>query len=201
MLVIHIVMAENEDENIIKKAEEEKRDIEAGEENPAIKDPEEKVDIEAGEENPPIKDPEESLREAEENLRDEAGKMVDEDEKPGDTMPSKNIAENEPTRVDRDQYAPEKVEKKIGGTTIPGILARKPILIILIIGAIVLGGFLVYSQIQLSNQSYKVENYNALWNQSLADLRGGNTSIAEYCNSPVHDEDLCNKFMNLQYMG
>lgn len=200
MLVIHIVMAENEDENIIKKAEEEKRDIEAGEENPAIKDPEEKVDIEAGEENPPIKDPEESLREAEENLRDEAGKMVDEDEKPGDTMPSKNIAENEPTRVDRDQYAPEKVEKKIGGTTIPGILARKPILIILIIGAIVLGGFLVYSQIQLSNQSYKVENYNALWNQSLADLRGGNTSIAEYCNSPVHDEDLCNKFMNLQYM-
>ena len=192
-------MAENEDENIIKKAEEEKRDIEAGEENPP-KDPEEKMDIEAGEENPPIKDPEESLREAEENLRDEAGKIVDEDEKSGDTMTSKNIAEHEPTRVDRDQYAPEKVEKKIGGTNIPGILARKPILIILIIGAIVLGGFLVYSQIQLSNQSYKVENYNALWNQSLADLRGGNTSIAEYCNSPVHDEDLCNKFMNLQYM-
>ena len=176
-------MAENEDENIIKKAEEEKRDIKAGEENP------------------PIKDPEESLREAEENLRDEAGKIVDEDEKSGDTMPSKNIAEHEPTRVDRDQYVPEKVEKKIGGTTIPGILARKPILIILIIGAIVLGSFLVYSQIQLSNQSYKVENYNALWNQSLVDLRGGNTSIAEYCNSPVHDEDLCNKFMNLQYMG
>ena len=194
-------MAENEDENIIKKAEEEKRDIEAGEENPPIKDPAEKMDIEAGEENPPIKDPEESLREAEENLRDEAGKIVDEDEKSGDTMPSKNIAEHEPTRVDRDQYVPEKVEKKIGGTTIPGILARKPILIILIIGAIVLGGFLVYSQIQLSNQSYKVENYNALWNQSLADLRGGNASIAEYCNSPVHDEDLCNKFMNLQYMG
>ena len=176
-------MAENEDENIIKKAEEEKRDIEAVEEIP------------------PIKDPEENLREAEQNFRDEAGKMVDENEKSGDTMPSKNIAEHEPTRVDRDQYVPGKVEKKIGGTTIPGILARKPILIILIIGAIVLGGFLVYSQIQLSNQSYKVENYNALWNQSLADLRGGNASIAEYCNSPVHDEDLCNKFMNLQYMG
>jgi hypothetical protein len=63
-----------------------------------------------------------------------------------------------------------------------------------------LGGFLVYSQIQLSNQSYKVENYNALWNQSLVDLRGGNTSIVEYCNSPVHDEDLCNRFMNLQYI-
>ncbi|HEU4468027.1 MAG TPA: hypothetical protein VFR61_03180 [Nitrososphaeraceae archaeon] len=197
-------MAENEDENIIKKAEEEKRDIEAGEEIPPIKDPEEKRDIEAREEIPPIKDPEENLREAEQNLREEAGKIVDENEKSGDSMPSmpsKNIEEHEPTRVDRDHYAPEKVKKRIGGTTIPGILARKPILMILIIGAIVLGAFLVYSQIQLSNQSYKVENYNALWNQSLADLRGGNTSIAEYCNSPVHDEDLCNKFMNLQYMG
>lgn len=173
-------MADNEDENIIRKAEEDKGDIKAGEENP------------------PITDPEENLREAEENLR-EAGKMVDTNEKPTDTMAPENISEHEPTVVNRDQDKPEKVEKRIGGTTIPGILARKPILIILIIGAIVLGSFLVYSQIQLSNQSYKVENYNALWNQSLVDLRGGNTSIAEYCNSPVHDEDLCNRFMNLQY--
>ena len=191
-------MAENEDENIIKKAKEEKRDLGAGEENPPISGPEEKRHI-TGEENPPSKDPEESLREAEERLREEAGKMVDENEKSGDTMPSTNIAENEPTGVDRDQNASEKVEKKIGGITIPGIVARKPILIILIIGIILLGGFLVYSQIQLSNQSYKVENYNALWNQSLADLRGGNASIAEYCNTLVHDDDLCNRFMNLQY--
>lgn len=173
-------MADNEDENIIRKAEEDKGDIKAGEENP------------------PMTDPEEKLREAEENLR-EAGKMVDTNEKPTDTMAPENISEHEPTVVNRDQDTPEKVEKRIGGTTIPGILARKPILIILIIGAIVLGSFLVYSQIQLSNQSYKVENYNALWNQSLIDLRGGNTSIAEYCKSPVHDEDLCNRFMNLQY--
>ena len=168
-------MAENEDENIIKKAEEDKRDLGSGEENPPIRDPEE-------------------------NLREEAGKMVDTNEKPSDIMAPENIAEHEPTVVNRDQDIPEKVEKRIGGTTIPGILARKPILIILIIGAIVLGGFLVYSQIQLSNQSYKVENYNALWNQSLVDLRGGNASIVEYCNSPVHDEDLCNRFMNLQYI-
>lgn len=176
-------MAENEDENIIRKAEEDKGDIKAGEENP------------------PITDPEENLREAEENLREEAGKMVDTNEKPTDTMAPENLSEHEPTVVNRDQDTPKKVEKRIGGTTIPGILARKPILIILIIGAIVLGSFLVYSQIQLSNQSYKVENYNALWNQSLVDLRGGNTSIAEYCNSPVHDEDLCNRFMNLQYFN
>lgn len=169
-------MAEDEDENIIKKAEEDKGDIKAGEENPPIGDPEE-------------------------NLREEAGKMVDKDEKSGDTIPLDNIAEHEPTGVNRNQDTLDKVEKRIGGSTISGILARKPILIILIIGAIVLGGFLLYSQIQLSNQSYKIENYNALWNQSLADLRGGNTSIDEYCNSPVHDEDLCNRFMNLQYMG
>jgi hypothetical protein len=174
-------MAENEDENIIRKAGEDKGDIKAGEENP------------------PITDPEENLREAEENLREEAGKMVDANEKPSDTMAPEKIAEHEPTLVSRDQDTTEKVEKRVGGTTIPAIVARKPILIILIIGAIVLGSFLVYSQIQLSNQSYKVENYNALWNQSLVDLRGGNTSIAEYCNSPVHDEDLCNRFMNLQY--
>lgn len=169
-------MAENEDENIIKKAEEDKRDLGSGEENPPITDPEE-------------------------NLREEAGKMVDANEKPSDIMAPENIAEHEPTLVSRDQDIPEKVEKRVGGTTIPGIVARKPILIILIIGAIVLGSFLVYSQIQLSNQSYKVENYNALWNQSLADIRGGNASMVEYCNSPVHDEDLCNRFMNLQYMG
>jgi hypothetical protein len=176
-------MAEDKDENIIKKAEEDKGDIRAGEDNLSIGDPEE------------------NLREAEENLREEAGKMVDKDEKSGDTIPLDNIAEREPPGVNRDQDTLDKVEKRIGGTTISGILARRPILIILIIGAIALGGFLLYSQIQLSNQSYKIENYNALWNQSLADLRGGNTSIDEYCNSPVHDEDLCNRFMNLQYMG
>jgi hypothetical protein len=93
------------------------------------------------------------------------------------------------------------VEKRMAGTSIPGLIARKPIIVILIIGAIILGGFLLYSQIQLSNQAYKVENYNALWNQSLADLRGGNTSLVDYCNKLVHDDDLCNRFMNLQYMG
>ena len=36
-------MAENEDENIIRKAEEDKGDIKAGEENPPITDPEENL--------------------------------------------------------------------------------------------------------------------------------------------------------------
>ena len=43
MLLIHKVMADNEDENIIRKAEEDKRDLGAGEENPPITDPEENL--------------------------------------------------------------------------------------------------------------------------------------------------------------
>jgi len=171
-------MADNEDENIIRKAEEDKGDIKAGEENP------------------PITDPEENLREAEENLREEAAK-VDVNERSGDTMPPEKIVEREPPAVKRYQGNPKIIEKGRVGIN---LLARKPIVTTLVIVAIVLGGFLLYSQIQLTNQSYKIENFNAAWNQSLADLRNGNTSLDEYCINRVHDEELCNRFMNLQYM-
>ena len=181
-----------------------KGDIGAGEENPYITGPEEKLreaadkgDIGAGEENPYITGPEEKLREAEKNFRDEAAK-VDEDEKSGDTMPPENIVEYEPAEVKRHKYNPKVVEKGRVGIN---MLTHKPIITTLVIVVIVLGGFLLYSQMQLSNQSYKIENFNANWNQSLADLRSGNTSIVEYCNNRVHDEDLCNRFMNLQYMN
>ena len=156
-----------------------------------------KGDIGVGEESPHNTGPAENLREAAENLREEAAK-VDLDEKSGDNMSPQNKAEHEPISVNRDQINPEIVEKRKSWT---GILAGRPIVVLLIIGAIVLGGFLLYSQIQLSNQSYKIENFNALWNQSLADLRSGNTSIDEYCLNRVHDEELCNRFKNLQYMG
>ena len=181
-----------------------KGDIGAGEENPPTTGPEEKLreaadkgDIGAGEENPPTTGPEEKLREAEKNFRDEAAK-VDEDEKSGDTMPPENIVEYEPAEVKRQKYNPKIVEKGRVGIN---MLTHKPIVTTLVIVVIVLGGFLLYSQMQLSNQSYKIENFNANWNQSLADLRSGNTSIVEYCNNRVHDEDLCNRFMNLQYMN
>jgi hypothetical protein len=130
-----------------------------------------KGDIGAGGESPHTSGPAENLREAAENLREEAAK-VDVDEESGDTMSSQNKAEHEPTSVNRDQINPEIVEKRKSWT---GILTGRPIVILLIIGAIVLGGFLLYSQIQLSNQSYKIENFNALWNQSLADLRSVET--------------------------
>lgn len=78
-------------------------------------------------------------------------------------------------------------------------IARDRIVIILIIVVIVLAVFLLYTQIYLSNQSYKIKDYNSNWNQSLADLRSGNMTIGEYCISLVHDEDFCNQFKSLQY--
>jgi hypothetical protein len=187
----------------IKKWQKDKGDIGAGEESPPTTGPGENVreapdkgDIGAGEESPPTTGPGENVREAAENLREEAAK-VDEDEKSVDTMPPENIVEDEPAAVKRHKDNAKIIEKGRVGIN---MLARKPIVTTLVIVAIVLGGFLLYSQIQLSNQSYKIENFNANWNQSLADLRSGNTSIDEYCNNRVHDEDLCNRFMNLQYM-
>jgi len=188
----------------IKKWQKDKGDIGAGEENPPVTGPEEKLreatdkgDIGAGEENPPVTGPEEKLREAEKNFREEAAK-VDKVEKSSDTMPPENIVEHELAEVKRFKDNSKIVEKGRVGIN---LLTHKPIVTMLVIVAIVLGGFLLYSQMQLSNQSYKIENFNANWNQSLADLRSGNTSIVEYCNNPVHDEDLCNQFKSLQYMN
>jgi len=188
----------------IKKWQTDKGDIGAGEENPPVTGPEEKLreatdkgDIGAGEENPPVTGPEEKLREAEKNFREEAAK-VDKVEKSSDTMPPENIVEHELAEVKRFKDNSKIVEKGRVGIN---LLTHKPIVTMLVIVAIVLGGFLLYSQMQLSNQSYKIENFNANWNQSLADLRSGNTSIVEYCNNPVHDEDLCNQFKSLQYMN
>ncbi|HEU5447047.1 MAG TPA: hypothetical protein VFU67_07885 [Nitrososphaeraceae archaeon] len=156
-----------------------------------------KVDIGAAEEKPHTTDTAENLQEAAENLREQAAK-VDEDEMSADTKPPKKIVEHQPATVKQYKDNPKIIEK---GTVGINMLARKPIVTTLVVVAIVLGGFLLYSQIQLTNQSYKIENFNALWNQSLADLRSGNTSLDEYCINRVHDEELCNRFMNLQYMG
>ena len=181
MLLTHIAMADdvNRIKKWIKKWQKDKGDMGTGEENPHITGPEEK------------------LREAEKNFREEAAK-VDKVEKSSDTMPPENIVEHELAEVKRFKDNSKIVEKGRVGIN---LLTHKPIVTMLVIVAIVLGGFLLYSQMQLSNQSYKIENFNANWNQSLADLRSGNTSIVEYCNNRVHDEDLCNRFMNLQYMN
>ena len=79
-------------------------------------------------------------------------------------------------------------------------ILRKPIVIIIIIAAIALIVVLLYTQIHFNNQANKIENNKALWNQSLADLRSGNSTVGEYCLSPVHDEDFCNRLKSLEYM-
>jgi len=204
LLLTRIAMADDDNKikKWIKKWQKDKGDIRAAEESPHITGPEEKLQEAAdrgdigAEESPHITGPEEKLQEAEKNFRKETAK-VDEDEKSGDTMPPENIVEHEPAEVKRHKDNPKIFEKgRVGINMLP----HKPIVTTLVIVAIVLGGFLLYSQMQLSNQSYKIENFNANWNQSLADLRSGNTSIVEYCNNRVHDQDLCNRFMNLQYM-
>jgi hypothetical protein len=144
-----------------------------------------------------ILDSEGNLHDASENLRKEAKKMVNEDKISPDNVPD-DKTKLEITPGDRVRENPGKVEKIKTST---GIFSRRPIVVVLIIGVIILGGVLLYTQFQLSNQSYKIENFNALWNQSLADLRSGNATIDEYCNNRVHDENLCNQFMNLQYMN
>ena len=121
-----------------------------------------------------IKKSEENLREGKENFQEKTAKIVDKGK------------------------SSEIVKKtKEGALTI----FRKPIILILIIVAIVLIVFLVYTQIYLSDQSYKIENYEALWNQSLADLRSGNSTIDQYCINRVHDDDLCNRFKSLAYFN
>jgi len=140
---------------------------------------------------------ENNLRQAEENFRQEAA-TVDEDRASGDSLESKKPLARERAGVRQRRDNSMMVEK---GRVVINRITHKPVVFTLIIVAIVLGGFLLYSQMQLSNQSYKVQNFNANWNQSLADLRNGTTSLTEYCNNRVHDEDLCNRFMNLQYMN
>jgi len=77
-------------------------------------------------------------------------------------------------------------------------LLRNPIVILLIIAVIAL--VIILLLFNSSNES-KNENFSALWNQSLAELRNGNLTVGEYCVGPVHDEDFCNRLKDLDYMN
>ena len=115
----------------------------------------------------------ENLRDTKENLRQKAAKIADEG------------------------TSSEIVKKTWAGAR---TILRKPIVIIIIIAAIALIVVLLYTQIHFNNQANKIENNKALWNQSLADLRSGNSTVGEYCITPVHDEDFCNRLQSLEYM-
>jgi hypothetical protein len=115
----------------------------------------------------------EDLSETKENIRQKATKSADE------------------------RKSSEVVEKTAAGAR---TLLGKPIVIILIVAVIVIIIISVSLQMYFSNESDNIENFNALWNQSLADLRSGNMTVAEYCNYRVHDQEFCNKLNNLEYM-
>lgn len=91
------------------------------------------------------------------------------------------------------------VEKQHIGKTAFNIIRGKPLVAILIIIAITLFALLIYTALLYTNQSYKVVHYNALWNNSLTDLRNGTVSVTEYCNQDVHDQQLCDQYWNLKY--
>jgi hypothetical protein len=121
-----------------------------------------------------IKKSAENMRKAKEKLRQKASKITDEGKS-------------------------TEIVKKTG--TGARTILHKPIVILLIIAAIAIVVVLLSTQTYFSSQSDKIENYNALWNQSLADLRSGNTTVGEYCINRVHDEDFCNRLKSLEYMN
>ena len=86
------------------------------------------------------------------------------------------------------------------GKRVYNMMTRRPIVTVLIIGAVILVGILLYALAQNGDQSDKIENSKAAWNQSLASLRGGNVSVTDYCNQNPHDQQLCDLFWNLKYM-
>ena len=115
----------------------------------------------------------ENMRDAKETLRQKAAKIADEGKS-------------------------SEIVKRTGAGA--RAILRKPIVIIIIIAAIALIVVLLYTEIHFNNQANKIENNKALWNQSLADLRSGNSTVGEYCISPVHDGDFCNRLKSLEYM-
>jgi hypothetical protein len=126
-------------------------------------------------------------------LREKVGEIV-EDEKSQELVPPRIKRESGFRQHRVTQATTEK------GKDVFNIMARKPVVPILIIGAIVLVGILLYALVQYGNQSYKVETFNASWNQSLDGLRNGNVSVPEYCNHNPHDQKLCDIFWKLKYM-
>ncbi|HKQ22229.1 MAG TPA: hypothetical protein VJS91_09330, partial [Nitrososphaeraceae archaeon] len=95
------------------------------------------TDIEKGD-NSSISYSEGNLHDASENLRKEAKKIGEEDKTSPDNVPD-DKPKLETIRGDRVRENPGKVEKI---RTSAGIFSRKPIVVVLIIGVIILGGVL-----------------------------------------------------------
>ena len=127
-----------------------------------------------------------------EKLREKGHKIVEED---------KSTKAESPRIKESDTFTQHKVNRAINekGKGVFNIMSRKPIVTLVITGVIIVG-ILIYAFAQYGNQSYKVEIFNASWNQSLVSLHNGNISVTEYCNQNPHDQKLCDIFWKLKYM-
>jgi hypothetical protein len=75
--------------------------------------------------------------------------------------------------------------------------ARKKIGFILIGIAAAVGILFLIGYIQFQNAMYRIDNFDKLWNESLSDLRSGKITVLEYCDRPVHDDQICTDYKNL----
>jgi hypothetical protein len=128
------------------------------------------------------------------NLREKADEIVNDDKS---SKPKSERIEQEFNTFKQHKINRLTTEK---GKGVINMMARKPIVTVLIIGAVILVGVLTYTLAQNGDQSNKIENSKALWNRSLDGLRSGNVSVTEYCNQNPHDQKLCDLFWNLRYM-
>lgn len=123
-------------------------------------------------------------------------------ERSAEIIEDKKAAESSSLERETDTGTKNKVDRKIAtGRGSVNFLTRRPIVVVVIIIGIVILGVALYTAVQFGNESYKIEKFNSQWNSSLSDLRSGNVSITDYCNTRVHDQKLCDQFWNLKYMS
>jgi hypothetical protein len=132
------------------------------------------------------------FRDQAKKLREKAAQIVEDDKS---AKPESPRIKTESNLHSVNQATTEK------GKEVFNMMGKKPLVTLLIIGAIVIGAILIYELVQYSNnQSNKEENFNASWNQSLDSLRSGNVSVTQYCNQNPHDQKLCDLYWDLKYM-
>lgn len=68
---------------------------------------------------------------------------------------------------------------------------------VVVIVAIVILFIYLYFFIQAQQSQYVHEHFDKLYNQSSEDLRNGKITMLEYCETPVHSEQMCNEYKTL----
>ena len=135
-------------------------------------------------------------------LRENSAEII-EDKKPGESSTLKrDPGESSTLKRHPNSDSKNKFDRAItGGNGLLNSPTRKSTLIVLILIGIAIIGVVLYIVAQFGNESYKIDKFNSQWNTSLSDLRSGNVSMTDYCNTRVHDQKLCDQFWNLKYMN